>query len=264
MSQRKDQEVIDLSVVVITKNEEDNIGECLKSVRWAKELFVIDAESLDRTVEVARQFTKNVFVRKWMGFGPQKNFGIDQASGEWILIVDADERVPDSLREEIISVVQGNPSREISGFEIPRKNFFYGRWIQAGGIYPDFQLRLFRRSAGRYDDEFLHERLRLRGRIQRLQSPFIHFSMPTIRHHVHKMMRYTTLAAREKHKVRSHVTFLNIAGNHLVTIFKTYVIRGGMRDGVHGIIVALFAGMHTFVKYVKLFEELHPHSKERN
>jgi glycosyltransferase involved in cell wall biosynthesis len=246
-----------VSAIVITKDEERNIAACLESLRWAAEILVVDACSSDRTVEIAKAYTDLVFVRPWPGFGPQKNFAIDRAKADWILIVDADERVTEALRGEILSLPQDGPPPDVAGFEIPRRNFFYGRWIRGGGIYPDYQLRLFRRSAGRYDDVLLHERLQLRGRITRLEHPLDHYSMPGIRHHVRKMMHYTTLGAQEKLKARSWVTPLDLAGHHLGTIIKTYLLRGGYRDGIHGVIVALFAGMHTFVKYAKAWEQLH-------
>jgi len=245
-----------IAAVIITKDEERNIGACLESVQWADERIVVDAESRDRTVELARRQATQVHVRPWPGYGPQKNFGMEQARAEWILIVDADERITPALREEIQAVLKAGPPAELSGFEIPRRNFFYGRWIRGGGIYPDHQLRLFRKSAGRYDDTRLHENLRLTGRIERLRQPMDHHSMPTIQAHVRKMAWYTTLGAQEKLKNRSSVTALEIAGHHLGTIFKTYVLRGGYQDGVHGVIVALFAGMHTFVKYAKAWEFL--------
>ena len=245
-----------VAAIVITKNEERNIAACLATLAWVDERIVVDACSTDRTVEVAEAAGARVFVRAWPGYGPQKNFGIEQTQAEWILIVDADERINVSLQKEIAEVLRAGPPPEVAGFEVPRRNFFYGRWIQGGGIYPDFQLRLFRRSAGRYDDLLLHERLRLRGRVARLGHPMDHYSMPTIRDHVRKMMRYTTLGAREKLKDRSRVSALDLAGNHLGTILKTYVLRGGYRDGLHGVLVAIFAGMHTFVKYAKAWEAL--------
>jgi len=245
-----------LAVVVITLNEERNLGGCLESVQWADEIVVVDAQSTDRTVEIARQYTDKVFVRPWPGFGPQKNFAMDQTNAEWVLIVDADERVIPLLQEEILELMRTGQPPDVAGFEIPRRNYFYGRWITGGGIYPDYQLRLIRRSAGRYDEVLLHERLQLKGSILRLRSPLDHHSVPSIRDHVRKMAQYTTLGGLEKLKTRSRVTPLEVAGNHLGTIFKTYVLRGGFRDGVRGIIVALFAGMHTFVKYAKTWEAL--------
>ena len=245
-----------IAIVIITKDEERNIAACLESVRWADERIVVDAESRDRTVEIAKQHAAQVHVRPWPGYGPQKNFGIEQATAEWILIVDADERITPALREEIQALLKAGPQGDIAGYEIPRRNFFYGRWIRGGGMYPDHQLRLFRKAAGRYDDTQLHENLRLRGRIERLRHPMDHDSMPTIRVHVQKMMRYTSLGAQEKLKARSRVTAMEIAGHHFGTIVKTYILRKGYQDRVHGVIVALFAGMHTFVKYAKAWEAL--------
>ena len=252
-----------IAAVVITKNEEHNIGACLASLRWVHDLIVVDACSIDRTVEIARDYTHRVFIRPWPGYGPQKNYALDQATADWVLIVDADERVTDSLREEVWQVLADGPPGDLAGYEIPRRNFFYGRWIASGGLYPDFQIRLFRRTAGRYDDDILlHERLHLRGRIGRMTSPLDHHSMPSIGAHVKKMRRYTTLGAQEKLKIRSRVTAVDLAGNHLATIVRTYAMRGGYRDGVHGVIVALFAGMHTFVKYAKSWEMLEGRGKE--
>jgi glycosyltransferase involved in cell wall biosynthesis len=245
-----------IAAIIITKNEEKNIVACLESVAWVDERIVVDAESRDRTVAVAKPLATQVHVRPWPGYGPQKNFGMEQARSEWILIVDADERITPELRDEIQSMLKSGPAAGVAGFEIPRKNYFYGRWIQGGGMYPDCQLRLFRKSSGRYDDTALHENLRLTGRIGRLRQPMDHHSMPTIGAHVRKMAWYTTLGAQEKIKTRLTVTALEIAGHHLGTIVRTYVLRGGWRDGVHGVIVALFAGMHTFVKYAKVYEIL--------
>jgi (heptosyl)LPS beta-1,4-glucosyltransferase len=246
-----------VAVVVITKDEEANIEACLESVGWADERIVVDACSTDHTAELARQAGARIFVRPWPGYGPQKNFGMDQARAEWILILDADERIPQALRQEIQETLEAGPGSAVGGYEIPRRNFFYGRWLRGGGMYPDYQLRLLRRSAGRYDGVVLHEQLQLHGTIARLSNPMDHYSMPGIRHHVRKMMRYTTLGAQEKLKSAGRVSAATLAGNHLGTIFKTYVLRGGYQDGVPGIIAAMFAGMHTFVKYAKAWETLH-------
>lgn len=248
--------------IVITKDEERNIRACLDSLRWTDELIVVDAQSRDRTAAIAREYTPHVFVRPWPGYGPQKNFAFDQAGADWLLVVDADERVTEPLRREIQALLAAGPPADVAGFEIPRRNFFYGRWIRGGGIYPDYQLRLIRRTAGRYDDVLLHERLQVAGRIARLAEPLDHYSMLSVGDHVRKMMRYTTLGAEEKLKGRAQVTWLEQAGNHLGTILKTYCLRGGYRDGLHGVVVALFAGMHTFVKYAKAYEKLEVGSKK--
>ncbi len=246
-----------ISVVIITKNEERNIPACLESVKWADEVIVVDACSTDRTVEIAKTYTSNVLIRPWSGFGPQKNFAIEQAQGNWILIVDADERVTDDLAETIQGLLRHGPDSRISGYRIPRKNYFYGRWMRHGGMFPDRQMRFFRKEMGRYDDTFLHEHLVLRGDIEDLQGVYLdHHSVPTIQHHVWKMIQYTTLGAQEKLKTLRVVTYRHLLGHHVVTILKTLIVRRGWKDGVCGCVAALFAGLHTFVKYAKAYEIL--------
>jgi len=252
-----------VSALVITRDEESNIGACLGSLTWADEILVIDAQSTDCTLEAARRYTHHVYSREWPGYGPQKNFGIDRATGEWVLIVDADERVTNELHEEIRRVLAIPNTTGVAGFEIPRRNFFYGRWLRWGGKYPDYQLRLFRRTAGRYDDTPLHERLQIAGPIARLQEPLDHYSMPTIRHNVRKMMRYTTLGAIDKLKKKPEVSGLHLALNHVGTILRAYFLRSGFRDGIHGLVAAQFAGMHTFVKYAKAWEILQARGQGR-
>lgn len=247
-----------IAAVVITKDEERNIAACLDSLRWADEIIVVDACSSDRTVEIAKRYTDRVFIRLWPGYGAQRNFSVEQAKSEWVLVIDADERVTDSLKEEIQGIFRQGPPADVAGFAVPRQNFFYGKWIRYGGIYPDYSLRLFRRSSGRYaEDVPLHEPLVLNGTSMRLSSALEHFSMPTVHHHVQKMMRYSTLGADDKLQQRSKISMMDIAGNHLVTAFKTYVLKQGFRDGIHGIVVAGFAGLHTFVKYAKAWERLY-------
>lgn len=246
-----------IAALIITKNEEQNIGACLKSVQWMDERIVIDACSTDRTVELAQSMGARVFTRPWPGYGAQRNFSIEQATTDWVFVIDADERVTDDLRGEIQEVFRHGVPPEVAAYEVPRRNYFYGKWIQFGGIYPDYSPRLFRRELGRYGEVPLHEPLYLTGKSVRLRSPMEHFSMPTIQGHVHKMMRYTSLGADDKLKQRSRISPLDIAGNHLVTAFKTYVLKQGWRDGIHGIVVAGFAGLHTFVKYAKSWERLY-------
>lgn len=248
--------MLEIAALIITKNEEHNIGDCLASVEWMDERIVVDAGSTDRTVEIAKGMGARVFTRAWPGYGAQRNFSLEQATTDWVFVIDADERVTPELREEIGEVFRQGPPADVAAYEVPRRNYFYGKWIRFGGIYPDYSPRLFRRGHGRYGEVPLHEPLYLKGKSVRLRSPMDHFSMPTIQGHVQKMMRYTSLGADDKLKQRSNISRLDIAGNHLVTAFKTYVLKQGWRDGTHGIVVAGFAGLHTFVKYAKAWERL--------
>ena len=253
-----------VTAVILTKNEESNVTDCLKSVEWVSEIIVVDSESTDRTVALARRLTNRVYVVPWRGFGPQKNFGIDQANGPWIFIVDADERVTAGLRDEIQDLLRNGSASHVAGYRVARRNFFYGRWMQHGGMFPDRQLRVFRKDAGRYDDTLLHERLLLKGDVEDLQGFLDHHSVPTIARHVRKMIHYTSLAAREKLKTLRRVTFTHLFGRHLWIIIKVFILRRGWKDGLPGLIAALFAGFHTFVKYAKAYEILETSPSEGN
>jgi (heptosyl)LPS beta-1,4-glucosyltransferase len=243
-----------IAVVIITKNEEQNIGACLESVEWANEKIVIDAESRDRTVELARACGAKVSVRPWPGFGLQKNFGMEQASSGWILILDADERVTEELCGEVrICIERWTPGAPVA-YRIPRRNFFYGDWVQRGGVYPDYQVRLFRRGMARYNDVAVHENLLVDGEIGTLAGHIDHFTERRIQDHFKKFGLYTTLAAQEKAKSVQTVQWSDLVFRPLVIWTKTYLLKQGCRDGVRGLIVCVFASMYTFVKYAKLWD----------
>ena len=243
-----------LACVVITKNEEANIRHCLESIRWADEFIVVDAESCDKTVELARACRAKVFVRSWPGFGPQKNFAMAQASSDWILILDADERVTEELRGEIKACLDGGTSGAPMAYRIPRRNFFYGVWVRGGGVYPDYQVRLFRRGLARYNDVPVHENLIVEGEIGTLAGHLDHYTERRIQDHFKKFGLYTTLAAQEKAERVRTVGWTDLVFRPLVVLVKTYVLKQGYRDGVCGLIVCVFASMYTFVKYAKLWD----------
>lgn len=243
-----------VAVVIITKNEEYNIKECLESVLWADEFIVVDAQSHDRTVEIARQYTDKVFVRPWPGFGAQKNFGMAQATSEWILILDADERISPELQVEIQArVTRWSPGEPVA-YRMPRRNYFYGRWARWGGQYPDWQIQLFRKEAAQYNDVLVHENLLVDGAIGSLDGHLDHYTERRIDDHFKKFSLYTTLAAQEKRKSRKVVYWHDLALRPLVIFFKVYVLKQGFRDGLQGLILGVFASMYTFVKYAKLWE----------
>jgi glycosyltransferase involved in cell wall biosynthesis len=248
--------MVSISCLVITKNEEENISDCLNSLRWTDNRVVVDAESLDRTAEIAQAAGAKVFVRPWPGFGPQKNYGMDQVSTEWILIVDADERIPPSLQREILSqIINWKPGDPVA-YEIPRRNHFYGAWVRHAGVYPDYQIRLFRRGMARYNDVPVHENLIVQGPIGRLSNPMDHFTERRIRDHFRKFGQYTTLAAQEKGRNVRRVHATDLIFRPLIVFIKSYLVKQGFRDGVRGLIVSVFAGMYTFVKYAKLWSDL--------
>src|SRR5437879_1142753 len=245
-----------IAAIVITKDEERNIGACLECLKWADELIVVDAESSDRTVELAKAYTPKVYVRAWSGYGPQKNFAMAQATADWILIVDADERASDELREEIRALLQ-RPGPAIA-YRIPRRNFYYGFWIRGAGQYPDPQLRLVRRGRGRYNDLLVHEHLEVDGPIGELHGHLDHHTHPTVLAHELKIERYSTLAAEERIRTgKPEAAWYHLIFNPVWTFVKFYLFRRGFLDGLPGFVVCGFSATHVLLKYAKLWERTH-------
>lgn len=244
-----------LSALVITLNEERNVADCLSSVAFADEIVVVDSGSADRTCEIAREMGAKVYENPWPGYGAQKNFGMEKATGDWILIVDADERVTPELREEISRLLAAPEEPSFAAFTVPRKNHEYGRWIAHGGTYPDRQMRLLRRGKGAYNDVEVHENLIVEGAIGELRSPLLHFSERNISERVTKGNRYSTLSAKERAK--RGIPW--VGPSHLLlhpaaTFWKIFFMKQGFRDGVPGYLHAVMAAYQTFLKYCKLHE----------
>jgi glycosyltransferase involved in cell wall biosynthesis len=242
-----------LSVVVVTLNEGDRVRACLESAAWADELIVVDAESQDKTASVARELTDHVFVRPWPGFAAQKNFGLEQASGEWILSLDADEVVSPALREEITSIVGGEGAHV--GYAVARRNMFWGRWVRHGGLYPDWQLRLFRRGRGRFGERSVHESVTVDGSVGRLTGHLEHRSYRDVADFLERADRYSTLAAGEwlaaGHGCRP---FLDLVLRPLGRFFGMYVVRAGFLDGWRGFLLAVLYGYYVLMRSVKVWE----------
>jgi len=243
-----------ISCAIVVFNEERNIREALASVAWMDEIIAVDSYSTDRTVEICREFTPHVFQRKWNGFGEQKNSAIDRATSDWVFILDADERVSDDLRAEIQRVLETSTPAGPVAYSLPRKNYYYGKWIRWGGVYPDYQLRLFRRGVGRLDDSEPHNRFVFEGLHGDLTHALDHYTERTIEDHFKKFNNFTTLAARERGKTKKTVRWTDLTVRPLFTFWKYYFKRQGFRDGVHGLIICVFASMYTFVKYAKLWD----------
>jgi glycosyltransferase involved in cell wall biosynthesis len=242
-----------LSVLVITRNEENNIVDCLESVGWADDIVVVDAGSSDRTVELARRFTQKVFVTPWGGFSEAKEFALRQASNEWVLWLDADERVPPALGAEIReTLADGAPS--YAGFRLARRAYFLGKWIRHCGWYPGYVLRLFRRDAGAFNRSRVHERLELRGPAGRLRNDLLHFTDETLYHYFSKFNTYTSLAAEDAHEAGRSSSAYDLLLRPPYLFFRMYLFRGGFLDGMHGLVLSLCSAGYVFVKYAKLNE----------
>ncbi|GAB4389545.1 MAG: glycosyltransferase family 2 protein [Thermodesulfovibrionales bacterium] len=241
-----------ISAIIITRDAERHIGDCLSSVSWCREAVVVDSGSSDRTLEIARQFTDKVFSEEWKGYGPQKQSALKKATSEWVLSVDADERVPEELAEEIrLTVEAGGPE---DGYYIPRKNFFGDKWLRHGGQYPDYVLRLFRRSAGRFSPDIVHERVMVDGKVGRLRNPLVHYTFEDISSRIRKMDAYSTLSARQLHEAGRR-TWPLAPLVHCASFFvKDYFLRLGFLDGKEGLNVAALKSLGAYFKYAKLLE----------
>lgn len=237
-----------LSIILITLNEEQNLPECLDSVRWADEIIVVDSGSRDRTVPLAKQFGAKVFHKTFVGYGHQKQYALEQTSGDWILNLDADERVTPELGAEIQEILSRPDGT--GGYEIPHKNVFFGKWLKHAGLYPDYHLRLFRRSSGSFTSSIIHERVQLAGTVGRCSNTILHFSYPTISSYLQKMNRYTQLLALNGKTFRaSHMIFSPIA-----KFFRLYIGRRGFLDGTAGLVYCLLAAFYNYVKDAKTWE----------
>jgi glycosyltransferase involved in cell wall biosynthesis len=241
-----------LSVCIMAMNEEEKIGDCLRSVDFADEWVVVDSHSTDRTREVAASLGARVIERDWPGYIAQNNFVIEQASHDWVLAIDADERVSPELRASILRALQ-QPG-DVVGFTLSRLTLYLGRWIRHGGWYPDRKIRLFRRGRGRFEGVDPHPRGRVDGPIADLDGDLLHYSYRSLGDHFRKMNGMTEAAARAKHArgERAHVTDLTI--RPLGKFMRMYLWKRGFLDGLPGFFVAITAAFYVFMKYAKLRE----------
>jgi len=242
-----------LSLVVVTLNEEANIVNCLRSVPFADEIVVLDSHSTDRTIELARTFTDKVYETDFEGYGKLKRDAVELTSGDWILSLDADERVSPELAEEIIRALRAEEGCE--GYLIPRRTRFLGHWMSHGGWYPDHVLRLFRKSSGEFTDSLVHEKVRVRGKVGKLRSDLFHYSDPDFKHYLRKLDRFTSLSAQALYLAGRGTGLADLTLRPMVMFFKMYFLKRGFLDGVHGLILALMSSVHVLVKYVKLWEK---------
>jgi glycosyltransferase involved in cell wall biosynthesis len=240
-----------LSVIVITKNEEASIGACLASVDWADEIIVVDSGSTDGTVDVCRRHTDKVHVAAdWRGFGPQKNRALASATGEWILSLDADERVTPELRREMEGAMTDPGDR--AAFAMPRRSSYCGRPMRHSGWWPDYVTRLFRRGRARFSDAMVHERLIVDGPVGRLRRPLVHDAFGDLEEVLETMNRYSTAGASAMHERGKRATPATAILHGFWSFFHTYVVRAGFLDGREGFMLAVSNAEGTYYRYLKL------------
>lgn len=239
-----------ISAVIIAKNEEANISECLKSISWVNEIILVDAESTDKTVELTKNFTSKIFVHKWEGFTKQKEFAVSKASNEWILNIDADERISSLLKDEIKNLTE----TDIIGYYLRRESYFLSKHIKSCGWDSDYQLRLVRKSKVRLTDRLVHEGFAVEGKTGRLKNRLIHYTFTSIKKTINKINHYSSLRAEELFLKKKNVGGLTIIFHGLAAFFRFFIVLGGFKEGVHGLIISLFNSITTFLVYMKVWE----------
>jgi glycosyltransferase involved in cell wall biosynthesis len=243
--------MIPVSVVMVTRDEEMNIEDALRSAADAREIVVVDSFSTDRTVEICRQYTDRIYPHEWRGYARQKQLAVDLAQGPWVLILDADERITPELRDEIARILTDT---DYDGFTMPRKNYFLGKWIRHSGWWPDRTLRLFRKDRGRLEDREVHEKVVVSGKVGQLDAPLEHHTYRTISDYLRKMEIYSSLAAAQIGK-KGRPGALSMVIKPLFTFFRMYLLRRGFLDGMHGLLLAWLYSYYTFLKYAKAWEQ---------
>jgi glycosyltransferase involved in cell wall biosynthesis len=242
-----------VSVTIITLNEGANIDACLATVAWADDVLVVDSHSTDDTVERAKSRGARVIVRDWPGsYAAQKNFAAAESRHDWILSVDADERVTPSLAEEIRSVVASGA--DVAGYRGPRVTWHLGRWIRTTDWYPDYQLRLYDRRRATWPPRLVHESVHADGPIAYLKSDLQHYAYRDIAHHHEVMNRYTTLAAQQMHEQGRRAGFFDVVVHPPAAFFRNYVLKRGFVDGMPGFIISVMNAQYVFLKFAKLWE----------
>jgi (heptosyl)LPS beta-1,4-glucosyltransferase len=241
-----------VSVTVITQNEAHRLAEALQSVAWADERIVVDSGSTDDTLAIARQFADRVETRAWDGYASQKNYAASLATHDWILSLDADERVGVALGDEIRELLKTEPAAR--GYRVPRVTNYLGQWIRSTDWWPDWQLRLYDRRAGQWARVHVHESVRMSAPVEKLRGELLHHPYADIADHLDTIDRYTTIAANELYDRGRRSGPLRIIGHAKMAFLRNYILRGGFRQGTTGLVVSLLNSYYVMLKFAKLWE----------
>ncbi len=242
---------IKISACIITFNEEHNIGECLESLAWVDEIIVIDSGSTDRTEEICKKNGARFFVHSFTGFRDQKNAALEKASNDWIISLDADERVTAGLREEILLLLE---EHRLDGYHIPRLNHYGHKLIKHSGWYPDNKIRLWRKSKGKWIGRNVHEKVEVNGRVGFCKNGIVHFTFRSVSDHLKKIDLYSSLAARERANAGERFSLMKLLCKPPAKFIRSYMLKLGFLDGIEGIIIAMMSCSMKFLEEVKLRE----------
>ncbi len=246
------QSKVPLSVVIITKDEEDSIKDCLESVKWADEIVVVDDNSMDKTVKISQDYTDRIFQKKMDIEGKHRNWAYSQARNSWVLSLDADERVTPQLKEEIAEVL--SKPGVFKGFAIPRRNYIGNYWVKYGGWYPSAQLKLFKKEDFRWEETEVHPRALLNGKWGKLDSDIIHYSYKNFEDFLNKMNRQTTLEVTKWVKDKRRMGLGRALRRTSDRFMRTYFRKQAHKDGLLGFIISVFSGFYQILSYAKYWE----------
>ncbi len=244
---------VPLSVAIITKDEAHNLPDCLKSVAFAGQIVVVDSGSTDDTIAIASACGCDVYDEPWRGFGYQKQCAIDKCTNRWVLVLDADERIPRETAEVIMEIIS-NDEGGVAGYRFPRRNWFQERWIRHMGWWPDRITRLFRKESGRMSKAAVHESVIVSGPIADLDVPIEHYTESDLGKILVKIDRYSTLGAEEAFKEGRSASVWSASLRAVLTFLHNYFIRLGILDGTQGFTLSVTDSVNKFFKYAKLSE----------
>ena len=242
-----------ISACIITFNEEKNIEACLDSITWVEEIIVVDSMSSDATVELSKRFTDKVFKKEWQGHVSQKNYALQFAQNEWVLCLDADERVSPELREEIEHHLSSD-NQAVDGYFFPRHSYYLGRWINHGGWYPDYKLRLFKKSKGYWGGKDPHDKVMLDGVTACLTSDLLHYVYRNLSHQLQTVDSFSSITASILHGEGESFSVASLIFRPAGKFLGTYCIKRGFMDGLPGFIIAVSSSFYVFLRYAKLWE----------
>lgn len=248
-----------LSVAIITLNAAKQLSACLKSVGFANEIVIVDSGSTDETLDIARQAGANIIHQEWLGFGLQKQRAVEATSHDWVLCLDADERVSDPLRENILRELE---SPRFFSYSMPRRNRFMGRWLTHGEGYPDLNVRLFHKKYAQWSTDQVHEHLIPRTAVGHLKGDLLHESEQGLAEYVSKQNAYTTLQAARLFELGKRMTLARMLFSPSFRFIKFYILRLGFLDGVPGLVHILIGCFNSFTKYAKLRELENRHAEQ--
>lgn len=250
--------MVKLSVVVLTKNEESCIAQCLESVKWADEIIVVDDESTDKTVEIVKRYNCKVFLRKMDVEGKHRNWAYVQAANTWVLSLDADETVSAELGVEIEKAIQ---SVDFVAYDIPLRNFIGNYWVKYGGWYPASKVRLFQKDKFRYEEAEVHPRAFTDGACGHLKSDIIHRGYPDLEHFLNSVNRQSTLEAVKWVNTGRKMTLLWASWRAVDRFFRRYIRKKAYKDGRYGFIIAFFDTLYQILSYAKFREMQNKNNK---